>query len=290
MPEQALLRYRKQLNYWLPAENALQVRIADHILERLSFIQIKPAKILILGGNPYSFYQKVQEAYPEALLVIIDNAEKRLQQQAPASWLSLCAEITELPLRPGQFDLIISNLALHWLTKPQKLFQQINQLLTSKGCLLFSTFGPDTLIELRQTLADCDTFPHIANFLDMHDLGDQLLQAKLQNPVMDVERHTVSFPHLATLLNNIKMHGESYCQVRKGMGLKTATFWQRVEQLYPKPPIGPYTASVEIAFGHAWAGQIHEHLQPLAAGQARISLAALKAQLLAKHKDSDRET
>ena len=143
----------------------------------------------------------IGERYPGAQVVGVDIAHAMLARAAgrvPA-WRRLlgarrpsllCADLERLPLAPSCAQLAFSNLALQWC-RPEAVFAEAARVLEPGGLFLFSTFGPDTLKELRAAFAAVDGHDHVNTFVDMHDLGDSLVAAGLADPVMEMEMVTL---------------------------------------------------------------------------------------------------
>ena len=111
----------------------------------------------------------------------------------------LAAEAQALPLPRATAELLWSNLMLHWQPDPLAGLREMHRVLKVGGLLMFSTFGPDTLKELRACFADGDE--HTLRFIDMHDYGDMLIECGFADPVMDAERLTITYPSLDALLD-----------------------------------------------------------------------------------------
>ncbi|MDI9682646.1 methyltransferase domain-containing protein, partial [Burkholderia cenocepacia] len=124
------------------------------------------------------------------------------------------ADFAALPFPGGAFDLIWSNLALHWHSRPDTVFPEWQRVLRVNGLLMFSTLGPDTLRELR---AEGGAMPSAASasaqaarvidFVDMHDLGDMLVESGFEIPVMDQEVLTVTYKSPDSLLADVRRWG-----------------------------------------------------------------------------------
>ena len=118
--------------------------------------------------------------------------------------LLVCADLTRIPLAAASIDLIFTNLSLQWCNDLGQAFNEFRRVLRPGGTLLFSTFGPDTLTELRQAWSAVDGRTHVNDFTDMHLVGDALLGAGFQQPVMDAEQLTLTYSSVAQLLNELK--------------------------------------------------------------------------------------
>jgi malonyl-CoA O-methyltransferase len=119
----------------------------------------------------------------------------------------VCADAEALPIADGRIDLIYSNLTLQWCNDTERTLREFKRVLAPGGLLLFTTLGPDTLSELRQSWADADALPHVNRFLDLHDIGDALLRSGFSDPVMDRENLTLTYPDTRRLMQDLKQIG-----------------------------------------------------------------------------------
>ena len=146
---------------------------------------------------------------------------------------------------------------LQWSNDLNKAFSGFHHVLAPNGLLLFSTFGPDTLKEMRQSWQGIDNSPHTSTFADMHEIGDVLLQSSFINPVTDMEMITMTYASVRQLMKDIKRIGASNTHSERSKGLmgkqKLKDFEQAYEQF--KTADGLYPATWEIIYGHAWVGE-----------------------------------
>ena len=177
---------------------------------------------------------------------------------SPARWLGLggaaATPYFDLPREP--VDMVWANMALHMHADPQALIQQWHQLLKVDGFLMFSCLGPDTLREMRSMYAQAGWPACGHEFTDMHDWGDMLVHAGFAEPVMDMERITLTFGSPDTLLAELRglgrnLHGQRFAALRgrKWLGrLKD----QITRQLASPNEPGRYQLTFEIVYGHAF--------------------------------------
>lgn len=202
--------------------------------------------------------------FPQAVLLSLDYSLEALRGHSwrPKAWWrwgpadvrgALCAAAEQLPLAAASVDVVWCNLMLPWCAVPQVL-PEVRRVLRPEGLFLFSTFGPDTLLELRaaQRRAGTQRPGPVPEFSDMHDLGDALVLAEFANPVMDRENVRVEYPTLQGLLEDLRWSGAPL-ERPAGCGLGGRSGWQAVRQAYEamREP-GGLPATFELVYGHAW--------------------------------------
>lgn len=175
----------------------LQAEVRGRLLERLDYVNLEPEVILDVGCGTGHSSRALKDRFPGARVVALDLAEGMLAETAKRqSWrrrfARVCGDVTRLPLADASIDLAFSNLTLQWCPDPDVAFAELRRVLRPRGLLNFTTFGPDTLAELREAWAQADGYTHVSRFADMHELGDGLVRTGLAEPVMDVERFTLT--------------------------------------------------------------------------------------------------
>ena len=240
----------------------LQREIADRLLERLDYIRFEPANILDLGsGTGYCLY-KLAEQYKKASMLALDIAPAMLQwsrqkrnwrQRFSSRFQYLAGDAAKLPLADNSVDMIFSNLALQWCVDLKQVFSELRRVLKPGGMLLFSTFGPDTLKELRHCWSKVDDYKHINDFVDLHLVGDAVLQSGFENPVMDMEMITVTYQDVMGIMRDLKeigAHNVNNERARGLMGKARLKNLAEVYELFRTDELLP--VSHEVIYGHAW--------------------------------------
>ena len=255
----------------------LQQHVGDVLLQRLDVVRLAPQTILDAGAGTGRGAGRLLERYPRARVIALDLALGMLQQaRRRGRWLRrprcVCADVEQLPLKPSSIDLVFSNLTLQWCTDLDATFRDLRRVMRAQGLLMFSTFGPDTLVELRRAWSEVDGFNHVNAFLDLHDVGDALARAGFQGIVMDVERHTLTYRDLRAVMGDLKAMGAHNVTAGRRPTLTGKGRIQALGRAYERyRNEGWLPATFEVLFGHAWA--------PAAATQpntARIPVTAVR--------------
>ena len=257
------------------AHAVLQREVCDRLLERLDYVSLQPGRVLDVGSGTGYGLAHLRSRYPEAELCALDiapsmlkAARARLPQSSwaqralarltpPASRLThlMCADMDRLPLAPNSVNLVWSSLALQWAHDLEAAFRGFHQVLAPGGLLMFATFGPDTLKELRAAFASVDDAPHVNRFIDLHDIGDMLIHAGFASPVMEMDMLTLTYADLKSLMRDLKGIGAHNAAASRRRGLLGKSAWARLEQAYETNRIdGRLPATFEVIYGHAWVG------------------------------------
>jgi len=254
------------------AADFLRREIAGRMHERLSLVKIVPQRVLDAGCGTGPDLATLQKTYPAAQILGMDASNAMLNEaKAPAPAMRslnqmlsrlmparagvdlLCGDFGTLPFGPNSLDLVWSNLALHWHPQPDRVFAEWRRVLRVDGLLMFSNFGPDTFKELRAAFAELDESPHTLPFVDMHDFGDQLVEAGFSTPVMDAERITVTYGTVEALLADVRAIGGNPLATRR-RGLIGRAAWQRMVDALEaqRGADGKIGLSFEVIYGHAF--------------------------------------
>ncbi len=237
----------------------LQREVGQRLLQRLELMKIRPRRILDLGSGTGQCIPDLLVRYKKAEVVALDIALPMLgQARKRKHWLRkprcVCGDAENLPLAEASFDLVFSNLMLQWCVDLDAVFHELQRVLRPGGLLLFTSFGPDTLRELRESWQQVDGYSHVNAFQDMHDVGDALVRTRFADPVMDVERLTVTYPDVWKLMRELKQIGAHNVTAGRPRGLTGKTRMRRLVAAYERHRSnGVLPASYEIVNGHAWS-------------------------------------
>ncbi len=261
--------------------SALHREVSRRLIERLDYILLNPTAVLDLGCATGLNTQALRKRYPKARHMAMDYvpglvAKARRQSSRWRPIAGICGELEALPFQNNRFDLIVSNLVLHRAVDLHATAREIQRVLRPGGVLLFATFGPDTLTELRQAWQAVDETAHVHGFVDMHDIGDALVSGRLADPVMDMEHFTLTYPDVSALVADLTGLGlRNALKARRG-GLTTPRQWQQMQSAYHHcvDQDGRLPATWEIAYGHAWGTDAQPQITN-AEGEVRVPLASL---------------
>jgi len=252
----------------------LRREISSRMQDRLQLVKIVPQRVLDAGCGAGADLPMLQKMYAAAQILGVDASEQMARAAsaatgpAPKGGLTqliskllpsktgidlACADFAELPLALHSMDLVWSNLALHWHPQPDRVFAEWRRVLRVEGLLMFSCFGPDTFSELRTAFADVDLFPHALPFVDMHDFGDQLVEAGFSTPVLDMEKITVTYDTPQALLADVRAWGGNpLATCRQGLLGRAGQARLLAGLERQRRPDGKLGLTFEVLYGHAF--------------------------------------
>jgi malonyl-CoA O-methyltransferase len=249
------------------AAAALQHAVEDQLLERLEVLKAPPSVVLDVGCGPGRGALALRERFPNAHIIALDFAAPMLAQLPARSGLAkllgsfsatppiarLLGDAMALPLAGGTVDALFSSLCIQWCPDLATLFGEWRRVLKPGALVLFATFGPDTLTELRTAWHAADARAHVNQFLDMHDIGDALLRAGFRDPVLETEHYRLSYPDVRALLHELKAIGANNALSGRGSGLGGKTALADMFKAYPVGADSRIEATYEVVFALAYA-------------------------------------
>jgi malonyl-CoA O-methyltransferase len=241
----------------------LHEEVARRMAERLPFIRLQPNSWVCwnpirAGLNAVALLQKT---YPRAQAYL--NADRPgesdwvMAQSNPPWWRPLSwfgQRLQTGPIGINSMDMVWANMLLHQHASPQDLLAEWHRVLAVNGFLMFSCFGPDTLKELRGVYA-AQNWPMPAHeFTDMHDWGDMLVHAGFAEPVMDMEKISLTYVSPEKLVEDLRKLGRNF-HVSRFAGLRgknwLKNFQNALLSLAQKDSEGRLVLTFEVVYGHA---------------------------------------
>lgn len=263
------------------AAAVLQTGVRAELLSRLSLIRLQPTVVVDLGCGTGLGTRSLKDRYRTATVIGLDAAPGMLRETRRRSgWRRplqrVCADVYRLPFRDAAVDLMFSNLMLQWCDDLDGALREIRRVLAPGGFFAFSTFGPDTLRELRQAWAAADGGTHVSGFRDMHDIGDAVMRAGLAEPVMDVERRTLVYPDVAAISRDLKGIGARNATAARTRGLTGKGRWRAMAAAYEtQRRAGQLPATYEVVYGAAWGARGRAAV-PASHGEVQIPVHAIR--------------
>ena len=204
----------------------LQRETESRLLEQLEVLEEKmPARILDVGSGPGRASGVIKGRWPKSEVIALDIALPMLRQVPKHTrfWRPVrrvCAEAAHLPFADNSIDLIFSNLCLQWVPDLPAALAEFRRVLREDGLLLFSSFGPDTLIELREAYLQAgERHPPLSPFAAIQQVGDAMIAAGFRNPVLDRDLFTLTYPDAMSLLRELRAIGAGDARVQRPRGL-----------------------------------------------------------------------
>ena len=250
------------------AAAVLQEEVCRRMLARLEYIKIDPRAVLDAGSGTGNALATLRSRYPRSMMVPLDLALAMVQRgRARFRWWNnlpgmrpavqpVCADVERLPFAHASFGLVWSNLALQWVSDLPHTVAEVFRVLQPAGLFMFSTFGPDTLKELRGAYERTDGRTHVNRFVDMHDIGDMLVNAGYADPVLDMETFTLTYDTVEALMRDLKSIGAHNVTAGRPAGLSGKSLIASVRRNYESLRAdGKLPATFEVVYGHAWKPQ-----------------------------------
>jgi malonyl-CoA O-methyltransferase len=249
---------------------SLQSEVERRMLERLEFMRLVPKRVLDAGCGTGRGLGLLRSRYPKTDLLGVDFAQAAIRAAARSESFAgrarrllsgalrshVRADFARLPLGPGSIDMVWSNLALAWAEDQLAALREFHRVLGPGGLLMFSSYGPDTLKELKAAFGSASPGRHVHSFVDMHDVGDMLVACGFASPVMDVEMITLTYAGVADLARDLKASGQTCAAGDRPRALTGQSAWRRMVAAYERErQNGRLPATIEIVYGHAWKGK-----------------------------------
>lgn len=231
--------------------------VEARLLEHIVGIKLSPTRALTHGfdsveyvRNLRSIFKRSQWLYSAPIAPPLHRTRGRWWSRTPS-----VQHASHLwPYRPTSIGLVISNLVASNPATLPMFIEESSRVLEADGLIAMSVLGPNTLKELRQAWQSVDDQNHVADFLDMHDVGDILVENGFTGVVMDAETLTVTYPDLESALAEMRTLGVGNISPTRANKLTGVKRWQQVTRNYPHAD-GRTPVTLELVYAHAWRGR-----------------------------------
>jgi len=257
--------------------------VSARLLQRLELLAIQPQRVLDLGCRSGYQLATLGQRYPDATIVGADPAPGPLKR-LPGSWprwlqrtrapadCQIACDPHQLPFANGSFDLVISNLLLPWCEAPHRVFEEAARVLAPGGAFMFTSAGPDTLMEYRRAWASIDSYLHSFGLLDMHDLGDSMMASGFAAPVLDRDNLTIDYPDVHALETELRNLGAVNIAGGRRRGLLSPAAQTMLNSSFVAGE--RLAVTLELVQGHGWKGELVSAVN--SSGDITVSVDTLK--------------
>ena len=232
----------------------------EGLLERMRPITIDAATVVDLGSATGAAIPALQKRFRGARVIAVDFSAAMLRVVRRGRTLlsrryAVQADARSLPFADASIDVIFSNLMLPWVDRPDAVFAEVARVLRKDGLFAFASLGPDSLLEIRRAWQAVDAGEHVNRFPDMHDIGDGLVRSGLRDPVLDVDRLSVSYRDERALFRDLTAAGARNSLGNRQRGLTgRGRFRQFTDALFASGENRSLT--LELVYGHCWGSDV----------------------------------
>ena len=247
----------------------LEKEILERLMQRQDLVRLDPGLIIDGGTGTGRALPFLRQRYPDSRIMAVDFAGNMVSKasKADCGQTAVCADLYDLPVADNCVDLIFCNLVLPWINDIDRVFSEFYRVLQPRGLLSFTSYGPDTLYELREAWRAATRDNRVIQFVDMHDVGDALIRNGLVEPVMDTEHITLTYGNIGRLIDDLTKTGA------RVLDCGDMPDQQEIELLGDSYEHfryrGKLPATYEVVYGHAWA-PVEKRARPAGGGEYRI--------------------
>lgn len=273
IPERRLFDTRHIRHAFARAANSydaaatVQHEVEARLLESLDYLENRePEVVLDLGSGPGHAATAMRQRWPRARVIALDIALPMLRA-AHVPWRPfrkpvdrLCADARALPLADNTVDVLFSNLCLQWVDDLPATLAGLRRVLKPGALLLVSSFGPDTLCELRQAFDQAEQSspqpaPHVSPFATLAQLGDALMLAGFRDPVLDRDALVTTYADMTALMRELRAIGATNALHARRTTLTGRTRFAQAAAAYDnqRRADGTLPATWEVITAMAWA-------------------------------------
>jgi malonyl-CoA O-methyltransferase len=146
----------------------------------------------------------------------------------------ICADAEHLPFAAQSIDSVFSNLALQWCSHLEDVFTDIKRTLKPEGQLIFSTFGSQTLQELKSAWSTVDSYHHVNAFYNQAQIKHFLQQAGFSHIKINSTVFTSRYDSVLMLMQELKHLGAQHVIGGRNNKTTTKTAMQKMITAYEK--------------------------------------------------------
>jgi malonyl-CoA O-methyltransferase len=228
----------------------------EGLLDRMRPMTAGATTVVDLGAATGAAIPLLEKRFRRARVIAVDVSAAMLQVVRRKKTLfskrhALQADAGALPFADASVDVVFSNLMLPWAGDLDTVFASVARVLRKDGLFVFSTLGPDSFIEIRDAWRTVDSGEHVHRFPDMHDVGDGLVRAGLRDPVLDVDRLSVSYRSAGALLRDLTAVGARNSLRSRQRGLMGRERFRRFTETLFGAGENP-SLTLELVYGHCW--------------------------------------
>ncbi len=270
------------------AASPLQREIESRLLESLDHWSLRhgdatPKVILDVGCGPGRAAHALRARWPKAQVIAIDAALPMLhaaRDNTRGLFLRhreiarVAADLRALPLAEHSVDLVFSNLALQWIDDLPAAFAGFRRVMRPGAMLLVSTFGSETLVDLREAFASADALPHVSPFTAIAPFGDALVAAGFREPVLDRDVFVEHKPAFADILHSLRAMGATNALHARRHALSGRARFRAAEAAHARDDRG-LPMRWEAIYAHAWAPEPGTPLRDVEGEFAQVPLSRI---------------
>lgn len=275
----ALIRRRKARALAQGGDHDFLFReVADRLYDRLSDVSRTFGPMLEIGARDRFLADRLARAGKARTATLCGNT---VPDRAQAAGQFILVDEERLPFGDRKFDLIVSNLALHWVNDLPGTLVQVNRALRPDGLFQAAVLGGETLHELRACLMDAElevlggVSPRISPMVDLRDAAGLMQRAGFALPVVDTDRITVTYADAFRLMADLRAMGEGNAVIERRKSFTPRAVFLHAAALYADRYAGPdgrISATFDILYLHGWRPS-ESQPKPLRPGSAGARLA-----------------
>jgi SAM-dependent methyltransferase len=252
---------------------------AARLLDRLDDTTRRFTRALDLGAR-HGVLAEGLRARGIPFVAAADLSPAMARRAAARGLPCLAADEEGLPFAAGSFDLIVSNLSLHWVNDLPGALIQIRQALAPDGLFLATLWSLGTLAPVRAAFLAAEAeatggaSPRVSPFPDLRDCAGLLQRAGFALPVADAETLTLEYASPAGLFADLRALGETNAvAARSRRLLPRAVLGEACARLAAGMADGRLAIPFVVATLTGWAPHASQP-KPLAPGSATARLAS----------------